>query len=121
MIADGLAIQIHLWVLTALVVLLVAANLYFNLIKGKKTSHLEYMKYLWEVERFEELHEYSAKHLKHRPNNDDALYFYAQASLHLKKFEAAAESAEKLAKSSPLWREEALELIKMIDDAASGS
>ena len=121
MATDGLAIQIHLWILTALVAVLIGANLYFNLVKKKQTSHLEYMKFLWEVERFEDLREYAAAHLNHRPNNDDALYFHAQASLHLQDYEAATRSAEKLANSSPVWRDEALELIRMIEEAASES
>ena len=120
--SDLLAIQIHLWVLTALVALLMAASVYFNVYRKKvDDSHYEYMKYQWEVENYEKLREYTAGYLKTRPNNDQALYFSAQASLHLKDYKSAMKGAEKLANSSPLWREAALELIKMIDQAASGS
>ena len=117
-----LAFQIHLWILTALVALMIAVNIYVTFFQKKvDTSHFDYMKYQWEVENYEELLEYTGGYLRARPNNEQALYFFAQANLHLKNFESATQSAQKLAKSSPLWREEALELIKMIDEAASGS
>ena len=118
---SDLWIQVHLWVLTALLVLMIATNIYVHFFRKKRTSYFEYMKYLWEVEKYEELREYATDHLKVRPNNDQALYFHALANLHLKDYPVALKSAHKVANSSPLWREEALELIKMIDEAASGS
>jgi hypothetical protein len=118
------AMQIHLWILTAVIFVLVFASAYCNISRikpKKKPTPYEHMNYLLESERFEELLDYASKYLKTRPGSDEALYFHSLANIYFEQYETAKYSAEKLSKISPLRRELAFKLLKMIDEFESGS
>ena len=121
---DLLPIQIHLWILTALVALMIGANVYLNLLKRKNKKddpHFEYMTYLLEAGKNDELLEYTTDYLRVRPSHELTLFFDAQVKLRLEDFDGSLASARKLSKSSYIWSDEAEELIKAIKKAAGGS
>jgi len=117
------AIQIHLWVLTGLltVILLAAGYCNYSRIKERASvSPLEHMKDLWEREQFSKLRDYTSAYLKARPNASEVLMYHAMVLLHFKDYEEARRVTEKLGRSSPQYRKFASSLFEAVDlDASS--
>lgn len=112
------AIQLHLWIITALLTAIFLAAGYCNYSRIKaqtQVSPYNHMKDLWERERFAELRDYTSAYLKTRPNTSFVLLFHAKVLIHYKDYPEARMAAEKLADSSPEAREKALLIIKLID------
>lgn len=123
MLSEIQAVQTHLWVLTALLVLIFLASGYCNYsrIRERIRSSLDLhqrMRELWEKGDFTELRSCASAHLQEWPNSEDALLYHAKALLQLGSLEEARAVTERLSATSPLRRFEAKELLEMIDEQA---
>jgi hypothetical protein len=123
MAAELEAIQVHLWVLTGLLIVILLAAGFCNYSRVKERSAvtpLDHMKDLWEREQFSELRNYTSARLKERPNASEVLMYHAMVLLHFKDYDEARRVTEKLGRSSPQYRKFASSLFEAVDvDATS--
>lgn len=95
-------IEIHLWVLTGLLTVILVAAGYCNYSRMKEkavVSPYQRAKDLWEREQFVELRNYTTAYLKERPNAANVLMYDALVAAHFKEFDQARRDAEKMLRS----------------------
>ena len=73
------AIQIHLWVLTGVVCLLIVANVLCNLRHAKRNDDYKKMKQLWEAKKDDELLAYTNTQLQRHPASSMLLMYKTMA------------------------------------------
>ena len=108
------AIQIHLWVLTGVVCLLIVANVLCNLSHAKRDDGYHKMKQLWEAKRTEELLAYTNARLQHRPASSMLLMYKAMALLRLARLDEAEVAAQAFKETSPNLHDTAVNLTNSI-------
>jgi hypothetical protein len=120
MAAQLAAMQIHLWVLTCVVGLLVLANILCNYRHARRDDGYRNMKRLWEVGKHTELLAYTSAHLQRAPASSMLLMYKAMALLALRRLDEAEIAAEALKSASPTMRHEALGLLDTIAEGRAG-
>lgn len=95
-------IEIHLWVLTGLLTVILLAAGYCNYSRVKEqavVSPYHRAKDLWEREQFVELHNFTTAYLKERPNTANVLMYDALVAAHFEDYDRARRDAEKMLRS----------------------
>ncbi|WP_158884089.1 hypothetical protein [Rhodanobacter sp. L36] len=111
-------IEIHLWILTGLLVLILVSTNYTRIKNEAAVTPYQRAKDMWEREQFAELRDYTKSYLKERPNTDGVLMFDAMVAMHFKDYDRARWAVGKLSKSLN-YHEMASKIIGLIDAEAA--
>jgi hypothetical protein len=111
-------IEIHLWILTGLLVLILVSTNYTRIKNEAAVTPYQRAKDMWEREQFAELRDYTNSYLKERPNTDAVLMYDAMVAIHFKDYDRARWDVKKMAKSLN-YRETATKIIELIDIEAA--
>ena len=114
-----LSVQAHLWLLTAMLAVILVANVLCNYWRSRDDRRYQKLKRLWETEKYSELLAFTSQLLQDRPASSLPLMFRAMALLGLNRLEEAKASATKFKDASPTMRNEAVGLLEAINERLS--
>jgi hypothetical protein len=109
-------IQLHLWLVTGMIVLILISNVLCNLATTKEKRAHDRLRRLWELEKYAELHAITSKELARSPNASTYLMHHVLALVGIGRLSEAREAALKFKKVAPTLRSEAMSMIASIDD-----
>lgn len=110
------ALQLHLWILTGVVFVLVVANILCNYRSFRKNDDYRRMKRMAEAGKYEQLLAYVDHQLRLSPDNKFHLMYRAVALIQLARLDEAEEIAENLKTTSSAFHGEAVDLLDSIAD-----
>ena len=114
MAAQLAAMQIHLWILTGVLGILILGNIACNYRNSRNNDNYKKMKRLWESSNHLELLAYTSARLQRTPASAMHLMYKTMALLALGRLDEAEATAETFKDAAPNMRQEALGLLDSI-------
>jgi len=114
------AIQIHLWILTGVLGIVLLANIACNVRNSRRNGDYQKMKNLWEGSKHSELLTFTSARLQQSPASSMHLMYKTMALLALGRLDEAEAVAETFKTAAPNMRHEALGLLGSIAEKRVG-
>jgi len=120
MAAQLAAIQIHLWILTGVLGIVLLGSIACNYWSSRPNGDYQKMKSLWETHKHLELLAFTSARLKRSPASSMHLMYKTMALLALGRLDEAEATAETFKAAAPNMRHEALGLLGSIAEKRVG-